>query len=226
MNNYKENYNKKLSMKLSANQLDRIALTLFDNPENKKFAGNVLKLLKMVNLNNLETTRKTRIILVQSVAEIILNNNISSKEAILDFISPDGVLYNEINDLLRELDGRCVSESEITMLDKLVSNYLKYGMIVENSEHLNDLLLKIQSESFDNLEDTISGVENDIERLNTDIRSARESIEDSKHDMNLSDGGFVNILGNIINKERNPSSKVKTGIQYLNAMFNGGFEKG
>ena len=48
-----------------------------------------------------------------------------------------------------------------------------------------------------------------------------ESLENAKKDMNLSNSAFVNYLGNLITKERNPASKVKTGIQYLNAMFNG-----
>jgi len=111
-------------------------------------------------------------------------------------------------------------------LDKTISNQLRYSAIIERADVLNDMLVNLKAENYDDLETAVLGLEEEFTKVTKDIKSARESIENSKHDMSLSSNGFINTLGELIKEERNPSMKVKTGIQYLNSMLNGGFEKG
>lgn len=164
--------------------------------------------------------------LVKSIAKIIIENKINDKQAILSFLDTDGKYFNETTEILNELFDKELNENEMTMLDHLISNQLKYSAIENKSSELRDLLLNLETENYDSLENHIYEIENKLDVLNRDIKDAKESLEDSKKDMNLSSNGFLNVLGNIIKKERNPSQKVKTGIQYINTMFNGGFEKG
>lgn len=170
--------------------------------------------------------REVRVYLIKQIADIIITNNVESKEAILSFLDTDGKFYSECIDILNELTEENVPENEIALLDKTISNQLKYSTIVENSNKLSDMLVNIQNENYDNLEDAIGSLEVEIDTVNRDIKSARESLQDSKHDIDLSSNGFISVLDGIIQKDRNPSSKIKTGIQYLNTMLNGGFEKG
>lgn len=223
MNKYKE----KISMKFSVDQLDRIIITLLNNGHNKKFASNVKRLFSMISsVNATGDGKEVRIYLIKQIVDIITAKGLFEKHSILDFIDTDGRYYGDCVTLLNDLWEEEIPDSEVAMLDKMISNQLKYGAIVENTTKLSDMLLNLQSESYDDLGNAVKELETCLEGVNRDIKSARESIEDSKSDMSLSSSGFVNVLDGLIKKERNPATKVKTGIQYMNNMLNGGFEKG
>jgi hypothetical protein len=222
------NVKEKISMKFNISQLERIIIALINNGYNKKFASNVKRLFDMFNPDfyKNEYEKEVRVYLVKQIAEIILVNNIDQKESILSFLDTDGKYYNDCTEILNNLFEEELPENELFLLDKNVSNQLKYSTIMEKSETLSDMLLNLKTENFDNLENAIEKLEDNIDAVNRDIKSARESLEDSKKDLSLSSSSFINTVGKLINKERNPSSKVKTGQQYLNTLFNGGMEKG
>ena len=145
---------------------------------------------------------------------------------VLSYLEIDGKYYNDCTELLNNLFETDISDAELNMLDKLISNQLRYSSIIENSTTLSDILMDIQNENYDNLEDALIEFEEHVDNISNEIKSARESISDAKKELNLASSGFVNFLDGVIKKERNPATKVKTGIQYINNMLNGGFEKG
>lgn len=164
--------------------------------------------------------------MIKEIVGIILKNNIESKEAILSFIETDGKHANDIIEVLNNLYEEDLNDNELNLLDKTIADQLRYSVIMEKAGSLTDKLTNLTAENYDSLEEMIRELEGDFDGINKDIKSARESLENAKKDMSLSSSGFVNVLDNLIQKERNPASKVRTGLQYLNAMFNGGFEKG
>ena len=223
MNNYKE----KIAMKFSVDQLDRIIITLLNNGHNKKFASNVRRLFNMLTtVGSGGDGKDVRVYLIKQISDIVTTRGLADKQSILDFIDTDGKYYNDCVDLLNGLFEEEIPDNEVVMLDKLISNQLKYGAIVERTNALSDKLMNIQSESYDDLGEAVADLEKYLDTMNRDIKTARESIENSRSDMSLSSDGFVNVLDGLIRKERNPATKVKTGIQYMNNMLNGGFEKG
>lgn len=217
------NYKDKITMKFNIAQLDRIIVALITNGFNKKFASNVSRLFAMFNpsLYKTDYEKELRVYLIKEITEIILNNNIEDKEGILAYLDTDGKYYNDSVELLNNLYDAEIPENELSLLDKTISNQIKYGVIVEQSDGLSDMLVNLKAENYDDLGDMMTQLENTIDTMNRNIKDARESLENAKKDMSLSNSAFVNYLGNLITKERNPASKVKTGIQYLNAMFNG-----
>lgn len=217
------NYKDKITMKFNIAQLDRIIVALITNGFNKKFASNVSRLFAMFNpsLYKTDYEKELRVYLIKEITEIILNNNIEDKEGILAYLDTDGKYYNDSVELLNNLYDAEIPENELSLLDKTISNQIKYGVIVEQSDDLSDMLVNLKAENYDDLGDMMTQLESTIDTMNRNIKDARESLENAKKDMSLSNSAFVNYLGNLITKERNPASKVKTGIQYLNAMFNG-----
>lgn len=217
------NYKDKITMKFNIAQLDRIIVALITNGFNKKFASNVSRLFAMFNpsLYKTDYEKELRVYLIKEITEIILNNNIEDKEGILAYLDTDGKYYNDSVELLNNLYDAEIPENELSLLDKTISNQIKYGVIVEQSDGLSDMLVNLKAENYDDLGDMMTQLENTIDTMNRNIKDARESLENAKKDMSLSNSAFVNYLGNLITKERNPASKVKTGIQYLNTMFNG-----
>lgn len=217
------NYKDKITMKFNIAQLDRIIVALITNGFNKKFASNVSRLFAMFNpsLYKTDYEKELRVYLIKEITEIILNNNIEDKEGILAYLDTDGKYYNDSVELLNNLYDAEIPENELSLLDKTISNQIKYGVIVEQSDSLSDMLVNLKAENYDDLGDMMTQLESTIDTMNRNIKDARESLENAKKDMSLSNSAFVNYLGNLITKERNPASKVKTGIQYLNTMFNG-----
>lgn len=169
--------------------------------------------------------KEIRVYIIKEITSIIIENNIEDKESILSFLDTDGKYYENSIEILNELYELDIPETELLLLDKTISNQLKYSAIVEKSDRLSDMLVNIRADNYDDLEDAITEFGQELDSMNRDIKGARESIESSKHDVSLSSSGFVNTLGNIIDIERNPSSRVKTGLQYLNTMFGSGMEK-
>lgn len=223
-----QTYKNKITMKFTVNQLDRTIIALINNGYNKKFASNVKRLFDLFDSNEYKTDyeKEIRVYLVKEITNIIIKNNIEEKSAILSFIDPDGKYYNDCIALLNNLVDEDINENELALLDRTISNQLRYSAIMEKADSLSDKLVNLKAENYDDLEEFIGELEGDFDNVTREIKSARESLENSKKDMNLSSSGFINALDNIIKKERNPASKVKTGIQYLNTMLGGGFTPG
>lgn len=215
-------------MKFNVFQLNKIIVALFSNGFNRKFASNVRRLCNLFNPDAYKTDyeKEFRVYLIKELCDIILENKLEDKESILSFLDVDGKYYSASVTLLNELYKENADENEMIKLDEMVSNQLRYSAIMEKGQGIADKIMNIQAENYDNLEDAVLDLESNIDVLSKDIKGAKESIENSKNDMSLSSSGFVSILGTLIQKERNPNIKIKTGIQYLNKMFNGGFERG
>lgn len=221
-------YKDKITMKFNTSQLDNIIVALLNNPFNKKFAGNVNRLFNVLKYDSFKNDyeKEYRVHLIKLIVGIIVKNNIDTKSSILNFLEIDGKYYNDCTELLNRLYEIEINENELNMLDKLISNQLRYSAIIENSTELSDILMNIQNENYDSLDDALVTFENKLDSVSNDIKSARESLEDAKKDLSLGSSGFVTFLDGVIKKERNPATKIQTGIQYMNTMLNGGFERG
>ena len=220
------NTKKKSTLKFSVAELTRIAVALLNNGANKKFASNVQRLFKLCDNDNADYEKTVRYYIINQITDIILKNDISSKDSICSFIDCSGMYGDKIAAILSDLQTAYAPENEIELLDKKISQQLKYNTIVENADKLGEMLSNISTENYTNLDDAVNDLESTIDKVNREIKSSRESIESSKKDMNLSSSGFLSYLGKIIEKEKNPSTRIKTGSQYLNAMLSGGYEKG
>ena len=218
----------KIAMKFNTFQLENICIAVLNNANNKKFVGNVKSLFDLFtpeSYNN-DSEKEIRVYLVKKILDLILKENISDKDSILNLIDLDGRFVNECTDLLNNLSGLTIGESEMVSLDKKISSQLRYNALDKSTNTLLDQLSAFQTENYDDLDEHIQAISNTIDVVNKQMRDAKESIEDSKKNISLSDSAFGGVLSNLIQKERNPSTKIKTGVQFLNTMLNGGWEKG
>lgn len=221
-------YKEKIQMRFNISQIEKVILSLLNNPTNKKFAGNVSKLfnsfLPESYTNDYE--KEYRCFLAKKLASIILENNIEDKDDLLNFISFDGKYSNDCDALLNNIFNEELSESDTALIDKQVSQQLRFGIIGNNAESLADLITNYQTDNYDDLDNFMKTFSDSVDSLEKDLRLANESIEERKNDVNLSDNSFIESLRGIINNDRNPGSKIKTGIQALNEIFSGGLERG
>jgi len=223
-----KDFREKITMRFNVSQLDRTIISLLNNGHNKKFAGNVTRLFNLFTEDSYRTDfdKEVRVYLVKKIAKTILEKDITSKDAILSFLDLSGKYESDAVEILNNLFEFPIDESELREVDKMISHQLKYSIIGNDSNELADKLANLQAENYEDFESFIHEFQGSIDEMNKNLRSANESIEDSKQDVSLGSDGFVNVLDKIIKQDRNPSSKIKTGIRAINEVFDGGYEKG
>jgi replicative DNA helicase len=223
-----KNFKERITMKFNVSQLERTIVALLNYGYNKKFAGNVLRLFNLFIEDSYRNDyeKEIRVYLVKKIALVITEGDITNKDSILSFIDVSGRFEEESTEILNNLFELTIDDSELQMLDRLISQQLRFSIIGQDSQILSDMLTNLQSDNYDDFEEFIETFHSSVDTLNRDLRGARESIEDSKQDISLGSDSFVNLLGKIIKEDRNPSAKIKTGIRAINEIFNGGYEKG
>ena len=223
-----KDFKDKITMRFNVSQLERTIVALLNNGYNKKFAANVLRLFNMFVEDSYKNDfdKESRVYLVKKIASVITEHDIINKDSILSFLDVSGKYEQPATDILNTLFEFEIDNSELQMLDKMISQQLKFSIVGDTSTNLMDMLTNMQTENYDDFDEFIKNFHDSVDSLNRNLRSARESIEDSKSDISLGSDSFVNLLGNIIKAERNPSARIKTGIRAINDMFNGGYEKG
>jgi len=223
-----KNFKEKITMRFNVSQLERTIVALLNYGHNKKFAGNVIRLFSMFIEDSYKNDfeKEIRVYLVKKIAMTITERDIVSKDSILSFIDVSGKYESEATNILNNLFDQPIDDNEIQMLDKMVSQQLRFSIIGKDATAISDLLTNLQTENYDDFEQFIENFHGSIDELNKNLKSARESIEDAKQDISLGSDMFVNLLSKIIKEDRNPSVKIKSGIRAINDAFNGGYEKG
>jgi replicative DNA helicase len=223
-----KDFKQKITMKFNVSQLERTIVALINYGFNKKFAANVIRLFNLFIEDSYKNDyeKDVRVYLVKKIAMVITEHDITNKDSILSFLEIGGRYEEEATNILNSLFELQIEENELQMLDKLISQQLRFSIIGEDSQSLADMLTNLQSDNYEDFDTFIEVFHSSIDGLNRDLRSARESIIDSKSDVSLASDSFVNLLGKIIKSDRNPSAKIKSGIRAINEAFNGGYEKG
>lgn len=223
-----KDFKEKITMRFNVSQLERTIVALLNFGYNKKFAGNVIRLFNMFIEDSYRSDfeKEIRVYLVKKIAMTITERDITNKDSILSFLDIGGKYESEAQQILNSLFDVPIDEPEVQQLDKLVSQQLRFSIIGKDATAISDLLTNLQTENYDDFEAFMENFHSSIDGLNRDLRSARESIEDSKQDISLGSDNFVNLLSKIIKEERNPAVKIKAGIRAINDAFNGGYEKG
>jgi len=223
-----KNFKEKITMRFNVSQLERTIVALLNFGYNKKFAGNIIRLFNMFIEDSYKNDfeKEIRVYLVKKIAMVITEKDITNKDSILSFLDLNGKYETEATNILNNLFEMAIDDNELQLLDKLISQQLKFSIIGNDSTALSDLLTNLQTENYDDFEAFIEQFHGSIDELNRNLRSARESIDDAKLDISLGSDNFLNLLGKIIKEDRNPSVKIKSGIRAINDSFNGGYEKG
>ena len=225
----KKTYQEKLAVRLNRATLDRIIIALATNSQNKKFAKNVINLFNVADMSPyLEDIQKfIRVELIKRIAQTISILNISDITMLQAIINLDGKYEDEMTKIFNELIQYELTPEENAIIDKLVINQLKYGIIKNNARKMIDTLVEIDTESFnDDVEQVLKKTENELGLIYRDLRKVQESLSASRHDLSLDVNSMRSTAPKYINEKKEPGYKIKTGVKDLNLMLNGGFTKG
>lgn len=218
----------KISMKFSTSQLDRIILALISYPSNKKFAGNVERLFSMFSEDTFknEYEKEVRVFIIGKMTTAISETYFDDGKALLQYIDLTGKYEDESRNVVDFLMDQEANESELEQLDKQISQQLRLSIIEDAAKKITDLSTQLVTDTYEDADKFLDEFELESDILSRSLKSAQESLKDSKYDVSLGNDGFISSLRTIIEEDRNPSVKIKTGIQMINDMFEGGWERG
>ena len=218
----------KIQMKFTVYQLDRMIIGTLNCAFNKKFISNINKLFSLFAPNSYTTDyeKEVRVYLIKKICKIILEERIIETAEILNVIDIDGKYSDKATQILNELYNQELSLSEIETLDTMITKQLKYGSIDNVSQDLIEVLTNIKTENYLDFEEEVKKAELLIGSIGKDLKSAKASIENQENEIDFSSAGSINRINELIERQANPSNKIKTGIIAFNEMLNGGFEAG
>lgn len=218
----------KNQMKFTVYQLDKIIISTLNCAFNKKYISNIAKLFSSFALSSYNTDyeKEVRVYLINKICKMILEDKIIQTVEILNNIDIDGKYNERATEILNELYNQELKTSEIEALDALITKNLKYSSIDNVSQDLIEVLTNIKTENYLDFEEEVKKAELLIGSIGKDLKSAKASIENQENEIDFSSAGSINRINELIERQANPSNKIKTGIIAFNEMLNGGFEAG
>lgn len=216
----------RIELKFNIPMLERVIIAVLTNVANKKFIKNVDELFNHITLESYATDfeKEVRVYLIRKMGNLILSKNLTTKEEILSELNIDGRYYEECTELLNRLHDAYLSPTDLDVVDSMISSELKYGVIEKRTDDLIDVINTIKAEAYEDFDEEMDKVGNLVHELSLKFRDVKESINETRFDINLSDELLLTKIQELIDDENNPSHKIQTGIKAFNELLGGGFE--
>jgi replicative DNA helicase len=225
----RQSASQKIVLQTNTFLLDRIILALLQYANNRRFVANVSKLFSLIDDNDFrnDADKDLRVYIIRKVLDALLSNDrLVDKTAIMNTVDMSGRLSDQAITQFSVYANQTIDDNDLKNIDQTVSQKVKYGIVISKSDKLVNLIDTVRSESYDDLETEMTKIEDTTSEFSRDLREARESADDTKNEVDLSDQAFTGALSRVIAKQANPSNKIKTGIKAMNEMLDGGYESG
>lgn len=128
-------------------------------------------------------------------------------------------------EIIKDMSNAEISRSTCKYLNSLVYENLIEGYSVRSAKKLSAIFEKKESGGYKRITDFSKDLKELIYEINKDIRVSEEFMREGQG-FDLNEENIKSKIKSIMKKLRAPSNKLKTGIQFLNRMLNGGFESG
>lgn len=187
---------------------------------------NVQKLLTRCNYD----LYKNRPVVMERVNFILkaldarLDQRFEDEGIILEYCTPD--FSNEvIDDILKNLNRyKSLNYKEIDFVTRFVEDRLAFGVVVNKTQAMKDLIERVEDGSFD----TYAEVNDMYKTWIRDYMAMQRQISTQWNNgmLDFNDPGIEEKVGDIVKRLGDDSSIIITGIQMLNEMLSPGFRPG
>lgn len=177
---------------------------------------------------NVNDELRARIEYITLVLEARVSLNLSSKSLIKNHVlrNCDKRLKEYIeNEIIKDMSHSKISESTCKYLNSIVFENLVEGYSIEYSKRLSIIFEKKENGGYKRITEFSSDLKDLVNDINQDIRKSEEFMREGKG-FDLTSDNIKHTVKSIMKELRSPTNKLKTGLQYLNRMLNGGFESG
>lgn len=213
-------------------ELNLIISMLFNRANNKKFVTNVRTLFDCFSEDTIKSDYdiEVRVFLIKKLCELILVNNLNKNTEILQLLDISGPYFDQVYPLITDLAILDITDQIAYSCDKLISNKLKSVLIETAGSELVSYYTRFASNTYNeegiDYEEALQRVEYATDNLSRSFKRVRETMEESKNKSISCDGNIKQRLSNILNKEKDDTYRIKTGLKQLNDMLGGGWERG
>lgn len=128
-------------------------------------------------------------------------------------------------EIIKDMANAEISRSTCKYLNSLVYENLIEGYSTRSAKKLSAIFEKKESGGYKRITDFSKDLKELVSEINKDIRVSEEFMREGQG-FDLDNESIKPKIKSIMKKLRAPSNKLKTGLQYLNRMLNGGFESG
>lgn len=164
-----------------------------------------------------------RVVFIKKALECILSKGTERKDLILDYCRLEN--DQETQNIIDNIDkyGQ-LSANEIKMVNKSISDRLKYAYLIFYKEILRDLFMRVDQNEFESLNEANDIIKAALSSFMNDIRKTENNV--STNVFTLRDDIMDMYLSELVKKATDPTLTLQTGIRYLNDMLSPGFAPG
>ena len=186
----------------------------------------VLKLMDSVDISqyayNIDI--KERIRLITIACKAMCEEHISDESLLLSYIKEH---YDEAEDTLLKVDfeKNKLIDSECKVINKAVNEKIQTIYILETKDEIINSLKCFETIGFTSYQDDINTLREKLSKLLVKLQgiSAPDEIIRS---FNFSGEQYKDLLAQIVNKAKKPTTTLLSGIRQLNALLSPGFQSG
>lgn len=217
---------KKISVHFGVDVLDLFCAYAISQNRNirKSHLINLRNLIGLLDLEVYKTEPESmkRLRFIQNALVGRLDQRIENPILLMQYINGGIVDNNELNHL-ESLP--LLTTDELDWINKTVSETLKYKFLYSEIDKWIELGMKFKNADYSNVGTIVSEIEEFIDGLKTNFRHCQvDKMEEM--DFTLRPGQFEEVMQDTYDQLMSPSRRLRTGMQGLNMMTNGGFEAG
>ena len=219
----------KIDVQIQFEMLQNIISYLFtDSPLiNRKALVNIRDLFSMINTDQYENDEAmmARFFFINKVLEGKIDEGLFNYAMLIERCK-GGIHDEEIETIIEYLDTtpELIAE-EVKSVNQWISERLQNIHLFKHKDRIMDAFESLQIGDYESISDINEEVEEACGELLSDIRKAKADQLDN-YDFDLTDESFDNAIEAAVIDLSRPSNYLKTGIQYLNEMYCGGYEAG
>lgn len=217
--------NKQLDLNLDLRTLDIMCKSLVtDNQTIRR--GQLVNLRNLIHLINPDSyindfEKSKRVSFIKKGIEARLDMNLTDPYMIMTHIY-GGILDSDIVNF-DEFKG--LTGAELSWMNNMVSEALKYTHVYNNVDVLAELCSKIRSADYGSKAEIVAEFEKAINNIQNDFRRSKHE-DRTEAIFSLREGYFEDIMYDTYNTLNSPRRKLVTGMQGMNELLGGGFENG
>ena len=217
--------NKQLDLNLDLRTLDIMCKSLVtDNQTIRR--GQLVNLRNLIHLINPDSyindfEKSKRVSFIKKGIEARLDMNLTEPYMIMTHIY-GGILDSDIINF-DEFKG--LTGAELSWMNNMVSEALKYTHVYNNVDILAELCSRIRSADYGSKAELVAEFEKAINNIQNDFRRSKHE-DRTEAIFSLRDGYFEDIMYDTYNTLNSPRRKLVTGMQGMNELLGGGFENG
>lgn len=219
----------KVILDVQIDMLNGIISYLFtDNPLiNRKSLMSLRKLMDIIDTRMYESdeTMMARFYFIKEILKAKLDDGIFNFTLLTQGVK-GGIHDEEIEVIMETIHGTPeLSTEEVRGINKWVSERLQYMHLYVYKDEIMEAFESLQIGDYESITDINNTVERACGAMLGDLRKAKADNLDNQ-DFDLTDESFDNAIEQAVVSLSRPSNFIKTGIQYLNEMYVGGYESG